>query len=92
MNVYSSLLGNSQRSNRLAIWLLRCDRPNLLQFSVDAMVSFSPFGRVTGLLARPILLACYELFFVSGQKTTALFCLHSVWMTGRGQGHPEASL
>jgi hypothetical protein len=27
------------------------------------------------------------LFFVSGQKTTALFCLHSVWMTGKGQGH-----
>jgi hypothetical protein len=48
-----------------------CDSPNLLQFSRDAIVFFSHFGSVTGLLAN------YDLFFVSGQKKLPCFCLHS---------------
>jgi hypothetical protein len=36
------------------LWHGACDSPNLLQFSMDAMVHFSYFGRVTGVLARPI--------------------------------------
>jgi hypothetical protein len=31
-----------------------CDRPNLLQFSMEAMVLFSYFGRVTGLFVGHI--------------------------------------
>jgi hypothetical protein len=43
---------SQQKSRHFGV--IYCGSPNLLQFSVDAMDLFSPFGRVTGLLARPI--------------------------------------
>jgi hypothetical protein len=69
-------------SGHIHALLTLVDSPNLLQFTIDALVLFSDW-----FIGETDLLACYDLFFVSGQKTTALFCLHSVQMTGRGQGH-----
>jgi hypothetical protein len=45
------------------------------------------FRKVDCFIGETDLLLSYDLFFKSGQKTTASFCLHPVWMTGRGQGH-----
>jgi hypothetical protein len=42
-----------------------CDVPNMLQFSVEATASLVILEGVTDLLAN------YDLFLVSGQKTTA---------------------
>jgi hypothetical protein len=64
-----------------------CDGPNLLQFSLDAIVLFSHFGKGDWFIGETDLVTSYDLFLVSGQKTTALvFFLSppsSVWMSGR---------
>jgi hypothetical protein len=42
-----------------------CDSPNLWQFSGDAVVLFSHFGRMTDWFIGPAdLLASYDLFFL----------------------------